>query len=82
MADIRRATGGVVIEQMIHNTIVSDVLVIGVVSIDQLHIDGKSFRTIWLASDGWAVEIIDQTKLPHEFIKYKAILYVISTINI
>lgn len=46
MADIRRATGGVVIEQMIHNTIVSDVLVIGVVSIDQLHIDGKTFHTV------------------------------------
>ena len=33
-----------------------------------MNIDGKSFRTIWLASDGWAVEIIDQTKLPHEFV--------------
>ena len=33
-----------------------------------MNIDGKSYRTIWLASDGWAVEIIDQTKLPHEFV--------------
>ncbi|MEE3000720.1 MAG: S-methyl-5-thioribose-1-phosphate isomerase [Pseudomonadota bacterium] len=32
-----------------------------------MKVDGKSFRTIWLASDGWAVEIIDQTRLPHEF---------------
>jgi len=46
MADIRRAARGVVIEQMNSNSIVSDVLVIGVVSIDQLHIDGKSFRTV------------------------------------
>ena len=46
MADIRRAAGGVVIEQMIKNHIVSDVLVIGVVSIDHLHIGGKSFRTV------------------------------------
>jgi methylthioribose-1-phosphate isomerase len=25
-------------------------------------------RTIWPAEDGWAVEIIDQTRLPHEFV--------------
>jgi methylthioribose-1-phosphate isomerase len=30
-------------------------------------IDGKHYRTIWLAEDGWSVEIIDQTKLPHRF---------------
>jgi methylthioribose-1-phosphate isomerase len=30
-------------------------------------VDGKHHRTIWLADDGRAVEIIDQTKLPHEF---------------
>ena len=46
MADIRRDARGVVIEQMNSNSIVSDVLVIGVVSIDQLHIDGKSFCTV------------------------------------
>jgi methylthioribose-1-phosphate isomerase len=32
-----------------------------------MKIDGQSYRTIWLAEDGWAVEIIDQTKLPHRF---------------
>jgi methylthioribose-1-phosphate isomerase len=30
-----------------------------------VNIDGKAYRTIWLAADGWSVEIIDQTKLPH-----------------
>ena len=32
-----------------------------------MKIDGKDYRTIWLAKDGWSVEIIDQTKLPHVF---------------
>jgi methylthioribose-1-phosphate isomerase len=32
-----------------------------------MNIDGKHYRTIWLAEDGWSVEIIDQTKLPHAF---------------
>ena len=32
-----------------------------------MNIDGTPFRTIWLAADGWAVEIIDQTKIPLEF---------------
>ncbi len=32
-----------------------------------MKVDGKSFRTIWLAEDGWSVAIIDQTKLPHHF---------------
>ena len=32
-----------------------------------MKIDGQSYRTIWLAEDGWSVEIIDQTKLPHQF---------------
>jgi methylthioribose-1-phosphate isomerase len=31
-------------------------------------VNGSPTRTIWLAEDGWAVEIIDQTKLPHEFV--------------
>ena len=31
-----------------------------------MKIDGKAYRTIWLAPDGWSVEIIDQTRLPHE----------------
>ena len=30
-----------------------------------MNIDGKAYRTIWLAPDGWSVEIIDQTRLPH-----------------
>ena len=32
-----------------------------------MKIDGKAYRTIWLANDGWAVGIIDQTCLPHRF---------------
>jgi methylthioribose-1-phosphate isomerase len=31
-----------------------------------MKIKGKAYRTIWLAPDGWSVEIIDQTRLPHE----------------
>ncbi|PID71769.1 MAG: S-methyl-5-thioribose-1-phosphate isomerase [Desulfobulbus propionicus] len=31
-------------------------------------VNGKPYRSIWLAENGWAVEIIDQTRLPHEFI--------------
>jgi methylthioribose-1-phosphate isomerase len=31
-----------------------------------MNIDGKAYRTIWVAEDGWSVAIIDQTKLPHE----------------
>jgi len=30
-----------------------------------MNIAGKAYRTIWLAADGWSVDIIDQTKLPH-----------------
>jgi methylthioribose-1-phosphate isomerase len=30
-----------------------------------MNIDGKAYRTIWLGADGWTVEIIDQTRLPH-----------------
>ena len=30
--------------------------------------DGKSWRTIWLDEDGETVGIIDQTRLPHEFV--------------
>ena len=32
-----------------------------------MKVDGKPYRTIWLGQDGWSVEIIDQTKLPHLF---------------
>jgi methylthioribose-1-phosphate isomerase len=33
-----------------------------------MKIDGRHYRTIWVADDGWSVEIIDQTRLPHEFV--------------
>ena len=32
-----------------------------------MKIDGKSWRPIWVEPDGWAVGIIDQTRLPHAF---------------
>ena len=32
-----------------------------------MRIDGIPYRSIWLADDGETVEIIDQTRLPHEF---------------
>ena len=32
-----------------------------------MRIDGRPMRTIWVGADGWSVEIIDQTKLPHLF---------------
>ena len=32
-----------------------------------MKIDGKAYRTIWVADDGAAVEIIDQQQLPHVF---------------
>jgi methylthioribose-1-phosphate isomerase len=31
-----------------------------------MKIKGKAYRTIWVAPDGWSVEVIDQTRLPHE----------------
>jgi len=31
-------------------------------------VDGRPYRTIWLAEDGETVEVIDQTRLPHEFV--------------
>lgn len=33
-----------------------------------MNVDGVPYRTIWLAEDGWAVGIIDQTKLPFAFV--------------
>ena len=33
-----------------------------------MKVDGTPTRTIWPADDGWAVEIIDQTRLPHDFV--------------
>ncbi|HSR55375.1 MAG TPA: S-methyl-5-thioribose-1-phosphate isomerase [Alphaproteobacteria bacterium] len=32
-----------------------------------MNIDGVPYRTIWVADDGWSVEVIDQTLLPHRF---------------
>ncbi len=32
-----------------------------------MRVDGTPYRSIWLAKDGWAAEIIDQTMLPHRF---------------
>ena len=32
-----------------------------------MNVDGTPYRSIWLADDGWTVEIIDQTQLPHAF---------------
>jgi len=33
-----------------------------------MKVNGTPYRTIWVAVDGWSVEIIDQTKLPHAFV--------------
>ncbi|MEE8545777.1 MAG: S-methyl-5-thioribose-1-phosphate isomerase, partial [Alphaproteobacteria bacterium] len=33
-----------------------------------MRVDGVPYRTIWLAEDGWSVEIIDQRHLPHAFV--------------
>jgi methylthioribose-1-phosphate isomerase len=33
-----------------------------------MKVDGVPYRTIWVAADGWSVEIIDQTRLPHAFV--------------
>jgi methylthioribose-1-phosphate isomerase len=37
-----------------------------------MRVDGRHYRTIWVEKDGpgagWAVGIIDQTRLPHEFV--------------
>ena len=32
-----------------------------------MKVDGRLYRTIWLAEDGQSVEVIDQTGLPHAF---------------
>src|SRR5437016_8288641 len=33
-----------------------------------MQVAGRAMRTIWLAADGHTVEIIDQTRLPHELV--------------
>jgi methylthioribose-1-phosphate isomerase len=32
-----------------------------------MRVGDRQYRTIWVADDGWSVEVIDQTRLPHEF---------------
>ncbi len=32
-----------------------------------MNVNGRHYRTIWLNDNGWAVDIIDQTKFPHVF---------------
>ena len=36
--------------------------------VDAVRVGGRRYRTIWTGSDGWSVEVIDQTRLPHEFV--------------
>jgi methylthioribose-1-phosphate isomerase len=33
-----------------------------------MKVNGVPYRAIWLSKNAWAVEIVDQTKLPHEFV--------------
>jgi methylthioribose-1-phosphate isomerase len=33
-----------------------------------MKVEGRHYRTIWLAEDSRSVEVIDQTRLPHEFV--------------
>ena len=32
-----------------------------------MNVDGIPYRTIWVNKDGWSIDVIDQTKLPHKF---------------
>jgi len=33
-----------------------------------MKVNGTPYRSIWLNENGWSVDIIDQTRLPHEFL--------------
>lgn len=33
-----------------------------------MRVGQRHYRTIWLAEDGWSVEVIDQRRLPHAFV--------------
>ena len=33
-----------------------------------MKVNGTPYRSIWLNKNGWSADIIDQTRLPHEFI--------------
>jgi methylthioribose-1-phosphate isomerase len=39
----------------------------GAAGIEAMKVDGRVYRTIWPAADGAAIEVIDQTLLPHRF---------------
>ena len=32
-----------------------------------MNVDGVAYRSIWINNDGWSVDVIDQTRLPHAF---------------
>ena len=32
-----------------------------------MNVDGIAYRTIWVNQDGWSVDVIDQTRMPHLF---------------
>ena len=32
-----------------------------------MNVDGVAFRSIWINDDGWSIDVIDQTRLPHAF---------------
>jgi methylthioribose-1-phosphate isomerase len=36
-----------------------------------MKVDGKQTRSVWIEADGWAVGIIDQTRLPHRFARLR-----------
>jgi methylthioribose-1-phosphate isomerase len=36
-----------------------------------MKVNGQHYRSIWLGEDGWSVEIIDQTRLPHAFVRLR-----------
>ena len=38
-----------------------------------MKVDGAHTRTIWLNGDGWSVEVIDQTRLPHHFVSSRLV---------
>jgi methylthioribose-1-phosphate isomerase len=40
-----------------------------------MKVGGRQYRTIWVAEDGQTVEIIDQTKLPHEFVVARLVTF-------
>ena len=33
-----------------------------------MKVNGTPYRSIWLNDNGWSADIIDQTRLPHEFV--------------